>query len=194
MTKKVEKNKYTNQNIDEEVLNDLIEDDKKKAEEEKSKKVKEFNYKYQYLPFSKEYTYSYDNFSETSINNNNPASITNYEKVAFNKERLIVPKVMMQYIGTLESVYLAEISRFSLYKPVNKYGFFNAYKQEIEDDIGITARQQDRICKKLVDMGFITTVTYKKEKRKFYRFNDDATLELFWTAVKKTYKRVKYRD
>lgn len=79
---------------------------------------------------------------------------------------MIVPKLFMQAIGTLEAVLLAELSRLNLYKPVNRYGFFCVSKEELESDTGITAKQQYRLIPILEKMELIDTKTYKKTNEK----------------------------
>lgn len=193
--KEKKNNKYedSNQVVNEKMIDFLIEEKKEEiVENMKTNKQKLFLHKYNYKEYRKDNVYSYENFSNCNIQNNNPYSISNYEQVAFNDYRLIVPKILMQSIGTLEALYLAEIARLSMYEPVNQYGFFMYSKKEIYRDTGITPRQQDRICKKLTEMGLIDTVTYKKQIRKFYRFNDDFTLNFYWRVYRETYRRIKY--
>ena len=191
--KRFEKYEYTKENISEDMLDYLIESKKQEIQDNLSvKKNKYYDFKYKYDTYNKEYTYSFDNFNNCDGSRNNPSSITNYEKIAFNTERLTVPKTFMQAIGTLEAVLLAELSRLSLYKPVNRYGFFCVSKEEIENDTGITAKQQDRLIPILENLGLIDTKSYTKQMRKFYRFNDDKAVELYWQMYRNTFKRVKY--
>lgn len=193
--KKYGKYQFTGQIAKEEVINLFIKEKEKQIiEEVKENKEKLYKYKYSYKEYRSDNNYSFKNFSNCTGEKNNTFSLSNYEQVAYHDYRLVVPKLLMQALGTLEAIYLAELARLSMYKPVNEYGFFLASKKGIKEDTGMTARQQDPICDKLVTMGLIDTCTFKKQQRKFYRFNDDLTLEFYWQAYRKTIARTKYRE
>lgn len=190
---KKNRNEFTNDIVRDDMIDYLIEEEKRKVNENlKKQNIKEYIYHYE--KFDKDKKYSLKEFSDTNKIYNNPNSLTNYERYAFNTYRIIIPKMFMQYLGVLETVYLEEISRFSISLDVNKYGFFTVSRKYIADDIGISPKIQDRLCKKLEKSGLITTYTFGgTNKRKFYRFNDDAVMNLYWKVYKHTYKRIKVK-
>lgn len=194
-----EKNYNKYQFVDKKLTDDVIElllKEKQQEIEEEVKKdiVSSYKHKYNYKTFSVNNIYAYDNFSRCNGDMNNPNKLSNYERIAYRDNRLVIPKLLMQALGTKKAIYLAELARLSMYKPVNDYGFFLYSRDEIKNDIGLTARQQDAICKELNELGIINTVTFRKQQRKFYRFNDDFMVDFYWSLYKKTIGRIKYRD
>lgn len=185
---------FIGQTIPEDVIDMLLKEKQEEIEAEiRKSKVGLYNHIYKYKSFSQANTYSFENFSNCTGNKNNPNSLSNYERIGYNDYRLVIPKLLMQALGTNVALYLAEIARLSMYQPVNDYGFYLYSKQKIKDDTGLTERQQDPICKKLKDWGVIDTVTFRKQQRKYYRFNDDFMVDLYWSLYRKTFARIKYR-
>lgn len=90
------------------------------------------------------------------------------------------------------ALLLAEYSRLSLGFDINKYGFFRVAYSTIEKDTGLTEYQQRKYSKILEKLGYITTISFSKEKAKFYRFNDDFTREMLLKYIKDSYKQTPY--
>lgn len=185
-------NNAQNKNKNNIMLDYFLQEEKNRVMGKMNQSKKTF-YKYNYDCYEENKQYSYKDFSYVDKTYNNHNKLTNYECMGYNSNNyLTIPKIVMQALGTLQTIYLAELSRFSIYKPINRFGFFQVSKKEIEKDTGITPRIQDRLCKQLEGLGIITSNTYKKEMRKFYRFNDDVMLNIYFDIYKGTWKRIKY--
>ncbi|MFA5603999.1 MAG: hypothetical protein WDA12_04055 [Bacilli bacterium] len=159
--------------------------------------IKGSYWNYQYANFSKNNQYNLQNFrvKDNSVQNKNPIDITNYEMISYNSPRLTVPKVMIQAFGNLEmAMLLAEYSRLSMYKDVNKYGFYEVTYKEIQTDTGLTEYQQRKYSKKLEELGYIDIVAYTKEMARFYRFNDNFARDQILYYRRKSYKQTPYID
>ena len=185
-------NEYIYEKVSQEFMQYMVEDDINNLLNNIKRKYKDLNV-YNYKVFNPNNTYSFQNFSNTNTKNNNSNKFTNYEKIANKSYYLIVNKLMLQALGALETLYLSEMSRLSVSLPVNEYGFFSISRKHIYEDIGISPKQQDRICSKLEKIGLITTVTYKQEMTKFYKFNDDEVLKFYLDKYKYTCRRIKYK-
>ena len=152
-------------------------------------------WQYNYVDFKKEWQYNYQNFSimDNSFQNKHPKGLTNYEMQAFNSVRLVLAKTFVQAFDSLEmGLLLAEYSRLSLSFPINKYGFFKASYNTIEKDTGISENLQRKYSKILENLGYIDIVSFRKEKKRFYRFNDDFTRKKLIEFIKKSYKQTPY--
>lgn len=145
---------------------------------------------YDYVDFDKNYQYNFENFCKEDNSVQNKNIISNYEKQSFKSVRLVLAKTFVQAFDSLEmALLLAEYSRLSLKFPINKYGFFRASYKTIQTDTGISEYLQRKHSKKLEELGYITTITFRKEKTKFYRFNDDYTRQKLIEYIKKSFKQ-----
>lgn len=185
-------NEYTNEELPQELIKYMVEDDVNRLLDDIKRKYKDLNV-YNYKVFNPSNIYSFQNFNNMSTKNNSSNKFTNYEKFSNKSYYLTINKMMLQALGVLETLYLTEMSRLSVSLPVNEYGFFSISRKHIYEDIGISPKQQDRICSKLEKFGLITTVTYQKEMIKFYRFNDDEVLKFYLDKYKYTCRRIKYK-
>jgi hypothetical protein len=147
-------------------------------------------WKYNYVAFNKNNQYNFENFCKEDGSFQNKNILSNYEKQSFNSVRLVLAKTFVQAFGSLEmALLLAEYSRLSLKFPINKYGFFRASYKTIQTDTGISEFLQRKHSKKLEELGYITTITFRKEKTKFYKFNDNYTRQKLIEYIKKLFKQ-----
>ncbi|MFV0274899.1 MAG: hypothetical protein ACK5HL_01500 [Bacilli bacterium] len=152
-------------------------------------------WQYHYVDFKKDYQYNFENFSimDNVYRNENDRNMTNYEMIAFNAVRLIVAKTFIQAFDSIEmALLLAEYSRLSIGYDVNKYGFFKVSYASVEKDTGLSEYYQKKYGKILEELGYITTISFRKEKTKFYKFNDDFTRKKLLEYIKGSYKQTPY--
>ena len=193
--KKFYVNEYTGEVIDDEILKMKLEKLEIDVENDKQKRMDYFaskTWKYKYLRLDKDTKYTLKDFEVTG-NLNNQNKLSNFEMYANNLPRLTIPKILIQAYGLQVALYWCEMARLSMYKPVNNYGYFTTSKYEINTDIGLSPKQQDKICKILQDLNVIETYTFKKEMRKFYKFNDNIAKDILTSLYLKTFRSVKFQ-
>jgi len=189
------KNKYNNELVDNEILKmklDKLDDLVESSKQERMDYYADKNWKYKYLPLDKTIKYRLIDFEVTGkLNNLN--RLSNFELYANSIPRLTVPKILIQAYGFQVALYWCEMARYSMYKPVNDYGYFTVSKYEISADIGLSPKQQDKVCKILKELNVIETYTFEKEMRKFYKFNDDIAKNILLDLRSKTFRSVKFQ-